>query len=45
MGDSDDESEMIRKPDDDKFNGMASGVGGFDGETEPKGSIYTKGGF
>jgi hypothetical protein len=24
---------------------MASGVGGFDGETEPKGSIYTKGGF
>ena len=47
MDDSDDESEMVRKPTDDenKFNGMASGVGGFDAEPGPKGSIYTKGGF
>ena len=44
MADSDDDSEMIRKPDDNenKFTGMASGVGGFDAEPQPKGSIYTK---
>jgi hypothetical protein len=43
--DDDEESEMIRKADDDSDAGIhkiESGVGGFDHDPQPKGSVYAK---